>query len=172
MARLPLVIVAVTALLMPVCSQSCPSGWTVAADDGNEGHDSCLKLFLDNNGITWSGARDACVTAGGHLFTVRNTNKNSALLATAAALSTSTPFFIGLSQSSSATLRNTGWSWVDGTDAGNVNCGSGADGCGLWGTNYPKCVPCHDFGCVAVRCVVWRVVSACSSTVILLSTPA
>jgi len=46
------------------------------------------------------------------------------------------------SQSGSASQRAAGWSWVDGTDASNVNCGSGAggDGCGAWNVSEPKYV--------------------------------
>ena len=44
------------------------------------------------------------------------------------------------SQSGGASQRAAGWSWVDGTSAANLNCGSGAggDGCGLWNTGEPK----------------------------------
>ncbi len=46
------------------------------------------------------------------------------------------------SQSGGASQRADGWSWVDGTSAANLNCGSGAggDGCGLWNTGEPKYV--------------------------------
>ena len=57
------------------------------------------------------------------------------------AAETFTGYVVGTcSQSSGASQRAAGWSWVDGTSAANLNCGSGAggDGCGLWNTGEPK----------------------------------
>lgn len=117
---------------------ACPTGWTLFANDGVEGHDSCIKLFT--TGLAYTAANTACGTHGGHLITYMNTGQGG-LSATAAGLASGT-FTIGCSQTASATTRGTAWTWIDGTDAANINCGTGlgAQGCNLWGTGYPRCV--------------------------------
>ena len=133
--------------LSPVCeievSSQCPSGWVHYVDDGSEGLNSCL--YLSRHWATsWSEANTACSTlaAGAHLATVLGTGQTTKLMAFVASLAPGVSVYMGCSQSPSATQRGAGWSWVDGTNAANLNCGSGngGEGCGVWnaGTSEPK----------------------------------
>ena len=41
--------------------------------------------------------------------------------------------WLGCSQLSGSAYMNRGWSWIDGTPAGNLNCGAPDErGCGIW----------------------------------------
>lgn len=137
-ALLLLLVCACTALGTAI---ACPSGWTLFSDDGVEGHDSCIKAVT--SATTFSSATSACssLSAGAHLVTFLNTQPTG-LPEAASTLGTSSPFWVGCSQSSTASLRGVGWMWVDGTDGGNINCGTGlgGDGCNLWDSGYPKSV--------------------------------
>lgn len=115
----------------------CPAGWSLYADDGSEGSDSCLTTSSSNP--TWPMASRAC-PSGSHLVTVRSftSGGSTGLLHF---LSTETIFnvWMGMSQSLDSVVRNRGWSWVDGTDSVNLNCGAANDvGCGVWGRIEPK----------------------------------
>jgi hypothetical protein len=117
-------------------SSKCPYGWAYYADvDGSETTDSCLYVSMYKVS-TWVQAVASC-PSGSHLLTVRGTS-TTGLLTFAGSLFPSDLFYIGCSQSSTATTRQSGWSWVDGTPATNLNCGSGADGCGVWLSSEPK----------------------------------
>ncbi len=118
-------------------SSLCPSGWAFYSDaDASEGMQSCV--WLSSATVTsWTSANTSC-PSGGHLLTVTSSVATSGLLAFAATLiSNSTSSFIGCSQSASATQRGSGWTWVDGTNASNLDCGTGI-GCGLWTSTEPE----------------------------------
>ena len=117
-------------------SSKCPFGWAFYLDDGSEGYDSCLQLSTYVV-TTWAQAAAGC-PSGSHLLTVKGASSTSGLLPFAASLFNGGYFFIGCSQSASATSRGQGWSWVDSTDASNLNCGIGANGCALWKSGEPK----------------------------------
>lgn len=146
--------------LFVVCSPvsgQCSSGWTLWADDGSEGHSSCLQLFTTS--LTPLAAQAACAGLGGHLLTVQTNKRNTGIMGLAQSLSPSNSFTLGCWQSYYASGRGYGWAWVDGTNASNINCeplrpcpcriscacmylligdsGSGYSGCGLWSTNQP-----------------------------------
>ncbi len=46
--------------------------------------------------------------------------------------------WLGAYRDLGAAVPYVGWSWVDGTNASNINCG--AVGCGPWSPGLPKCV--------------------------------
>lgn len=127
-------------------SPSCTGDWSLYTDDdGSEGVDSCLA-WLPVDALDWGSANAAC-PPGSHLLTIAAPSMPSALWnlsSTLAAACNQTGFdgsaFIGCYQSSIARRRGVGWAWVDGTNAGNLNCGDpdGGDGCGLWAANQPE----------------------------------
>jgi hypothetical protein len=133
-------IAALTVLLVlwPIVSSQCASGWTHVADDGIEGVDSCIKLF--SPGFNYTGAQAQCEASGAHLLTLRGKSKSASLMTSARALAATGSLIIGCYQLPSAVNKSTGWVWVDGTDASNLNCGTGGggEGCNLWNTNAPK----------------------------------
>ena len=124
-------------------STPCAAGWSYYSDiDGSEGTASCLKV-TGTDTFHWTIAMDAC-PMNSHLLTMAGTSKNSGLHAYSRTVSGDN-FWIGASQSSTATSVNREWAWIDGTPSGNsLNCGApGGQGCGLWSSNEPKCVyPC------------------------------
>jgi hypothetical protein len=109
----------------------CPPGFAFYQDRGTEGHHSCL--FVTNAAASYSAVAALCPT-GTHLLTIGSSSKFAGLEAFAGSITTSS--FVGCSQSSTANLAGTGWSWVDGTPADNLNCGTA--GCGVWNTGEPK----------------------------------
>ena len=138
--------VGLSSILFYLCemeaSSKCPTGWAYYRDDGSEGADSCLQIssFVVS---TWAQASISCTSTAvpsAHLLTVKSSTTSSGILAFATSLFSGNAFFIGCSQSSGATQRAAGWSWVDSTSASNLNCGTGngAEGCGIWDTNEPK----------------------------------
>ncbi len=118
-------------------SPLCPSGWAFYSDaDGSEGAPSCVWLST-TAAATWTAASTSC-PSGGHLLTVTSSVSSSGLLGLAISLvQGNTWLYIGCSQSSTATERGSGWTWVDGTDASNLACGDGV-GCGLWASSEPE----------------------------------
>jgi hypothetical protein len=119
-----------------VSTAVCPPGFMFYQDTGTEGQNSCL--FVTNAAASWSDAAALCPT-GTHLLTWKSTSQTSGLNAFAAS-SISEVAYVGCSQSGTATQRAAGWSWVDGTAATNLNCGTGngGDGCESWSTGEPK----------------------------------
>ena len=113
----------------------CPPGWTYYKDAGSEGKDSCLYVSASTLS-NWNTASTSC-SPGSHLLTVVSSGTTGGILPFATALFSS-GVFVGCSQSSTATQRAMGWSWVDGTSANNLNCGAGGNGCGIWNTGEPK----------------------------------
>lgn len=144
----PSVTPSVTSTPIAVCS----AGWMYYADDGSEGHDSCLGVFTSTSITTFSALNDACIARGGHLLTAQGLPDDlSGILPTAASLLLSSSAVIGCLQSASAVQRGASWLWVDGTDAGNLsplNCSSvigaaaldGGLGCLPWARGEPKYV--------------------------------
>ena len=129
---------AICVTLLHHCEAQCASGWTYFANDGVEGQDSCIRLF--SVALTYSDAQLNCASLEGHLLTVKTSSKDTGLMAAAGALSTSATFMVGCSQASSASQRGASWSWIDGTDAANINCGNfvGGESCNLWASGEPK----------------------------------
>ena len=121
-------------------SALCPtSDWIFYRDsEGIEGHDSCL--FVNYTPAVQPVAKASC-PVGSHLVTTRSYGKSSGLAGLLSVLAThiQTPFFIGAQQAPSAVHRGLGWSWIDGTDAGNLNCNS--VGCLLWLAGEPNEFP-------------------------------
>lgn len=130
----------------------CPSAaWSYYADNGSEGHDSCLLAASVASGSGQNRVVEATLYcsnqwSSAHLLTVLSTSSASGILPLAASLLTSSSAIIGCNQSSSAVRRGAGWTWIDGTDAGSINpnCSSsgynGGGGCGIWAAGEPKCV--------------------------------
>lgn len=119
----------------------CPVGWTYYKDTlGTEGHDSCLKMTT-SYATSWSTGMSVC-PIGSHGLTIMANSTTTGLMPFAIALSAQSAYKLnfGCSQSSTALLRAMGWSWVDGTRAGNLNCGGGigGNGCGIWGPLQPE----------------------------------
>jgi hypothetical protein len=136
--RVELCLAFVLVCFAPISFSQCTSGWTYVADDGIEGQDSCIRLFSLQ--VNFGGAQNYCEGLGGHLLTITGSSKTSPLFVAAGALNPTGSPFIGCYQNSDSTRRGTGWRWVDSTDAGNLNCGTGMgeQGCGLWRSNEPK----------------------------------
>lgn len=127
-------------------SSRCLSGWVYYQDvSGQEGYDSCL-FFSTYTVSSFAVAAASCPT-GSHLLTIGagqvafndTTSVKGALIRFAMSMSAGRMVFIGCSQSATATSKTAGWSWVDGTPAGNLNCGGGGTkGCGVWASNQPE----------------------------------
>ncbi len=117
-------------------SPLCPSGWAFYSDaDGSEGAPSCV--WVSATPASWIDASTSC-PSGGHLLTVKSYVAAGGLLGFAMSLVPDLMYVhIGCSQSISATQSGSGWTWVDGTDASNLACGSRL-GCGLWSTLEPE----------------------------------
>lgn len=110
----------------------CPAGWTLYADDGTEGGSSCVLATSTN--VYWSTAITGC-PSGSHLLTLKTSNPAGTFptfLKTLVSFS-SMRYWLGGSQAYGQPYRNVGWSWIDGTNPANLNCGAGnAIGCNLW----------------------------------------
>lgn len=125
-----------------VCQQEtlpsfCPVGWTYYKDLGYEGHDSCLKVAATTTTF-WPSGELACAP-GSHSLTIASFNTSYGLWPFALALlKPSAYMFLGCNQSATAATPGSGWAWIDGTPAGNLNCGGGGTGCGLWRAGEPK----------------------------------
>lgn len=115
----------------------CPPGWLYYKDDGTEGTDSCIQRYPVVGG-NWN--RAMC-GFGSHLVTFRGSSKTSGLSALVTASGTGSSW-LGCVQSGSSSQVARGWTWVDGTPADNLNCGTetGGSGCGLWSASEPKYV--------------------------------
>jgi hypothetical protein len=143
-------IVAQTVTPSPTASPStlCAAGWSYYSDsDGSEGQASCLKV-TGTSTFGWWTAMTSC-PMNSHLLTMAGASVNGGLHAYSRTLTSSAAsvfFWVGASQSSTATSLNRGWAWIDGTSASNMNCGAaGEQGCGLWIVwptlaDEPKCV--------------------------------
>ena len=119
-------------------ASNCPNAmWTYYSDeDGSEGRDSC---FLATSAtVNHAALAGTLCPAGSHLLTIRSTDRLKGLFnavwSKLNALRIIKPF-IGCLQSSTANTTVSGWSWVDGTSAVNLNCLSPS--CGLWGRSNP-----------------------------------
>lgn len=124
----------------------CTNGWSLYVDDGSEGTNSCLQIYT--SAVTgWALANTGC-PVGTHLLSIRGATSSSLMVHTQAGmgqiLGSGRPMWVGCSQSPTATQRARGWSWVDGTPDGNLNCGSGNGGgdcsssVALWRSGEPK----------------------------------
>jgi hypothetical protein len=109
------------------------------ADNGSEGSNSCIQLSATTMQFSYS-MPDPC-PAGTHLLTMRSAVPASGLFAFANSLTTS-QYWVGGFQSYTASNKNRGWAWVDGTDAtNNLNCGTinpDSTGCALWNAGEPS----------------------------------
>ena len=122
----------------------CPVEWILYRDDGTEGHDSCI--FLARELTIQAHATTLCQSydPAAHLITFAGANTSTGLypftIGTYRLFSPPvlTEVWVGCQQSPAATNRGQNWTWVDGTPAANINCGNGADGCGLWRYNAPR----------------------------------
>jgi hypothetical protein len=100
-------------------------------DDGSEGQDSCVWLSSDMMSFA-SSSVDPC-PAGSHLLTIKGSTPITGLLEFTSVMAGSVEFWVGGFQSHTAAYRNRDWTWVDGTSASNLNCGSpNALACALW----------------------------------------
>jgi hypothetical protein len=119
---------------------TCQSGWTLYVDDGSEGQNSCFR-HTPTAVANWAAARSACPT-GSHLLTMKASTWSSTGIGSAVASIFTGTLWYGCSQSSTATQKAVGWSWVDGSNAANLNCGTGngGEGCGVWSPGEPKYV--------------------------------
>ena len=137
-------------------SSSCPPGWVFYLDDGSEGTDSCV-LISATTASTWAAANASC-PIGSHLLTVRSASSAVGLLPFATSLyhGAGQLVYVGCFQDAAALSRAGSWSWVDGTDASNLNCGdgSGGNGCGLWNASQPRCHCCFMHDIFAALCCI------------------
>lgn len=116
--------------ISPECAARGP-WWAYYRDTtGVEGHDSCVWVSpyaLDS----WSEASASC-PSGSHLATAAASTSDVGFLPFAASVAAGGTAYMGCSQSFSSYFQARGWSWVDGTDASNLNCrdslSSDADG--------------------------------------------
>ena len=118
-------------------STLCKPGWSYYDDSGGtEGKASCLQV-TGTTSASWTAALTAC-PLNSHLLTISGTS-TAGLLTFSTTLSTAN-FWVGASQISTATSRNRGWAWYDGTSAAaNLNCGTvDTLGCGLWHSVTPE----------------------------------
>lgn len=137
-----------------VCEQDvqCARGWTRYVDDGAEGHDSCLQFTqidtIMSQAIFWSAVVELN-PPGSHAITIgaSSMSPNSSMSVTLSQISSSAPLssfgppvqnygvvlvWAGIAQLAGDPGASTGWYWIDGTPAGNLNCG--LTGCGVWST--------------------------------------
>lgn len=115
---------------------TCWNGWSYYTDtSGTEGRDSCYRGIAATP-PTWTVAQSICPIRS-HLLTSASTSESTGLIAHHLT-SIYSWHLVGCSQSPTATLKTTGWSWVDGTPSTNLNCGS--SGCGVWQNIEPKYV--------------------------------
>ncbi len=123
----------------PSPSALCASGWSYYSDsNGSEGQASCLKV-TGSSTYNWWNAMISC-PRNSHLLTMAGASVNTGLHAFSRTLTSSgSSFWVGASQSSTATSVNRGWAWIDGTSASaSLNCGAPGDqGCGLWPGDQP-----------------------------------
>ncbi len=118
-------------------STLCKPGWSYYDDSGGtEGKASCLQV-TGTTSASWTAALTAC-PLNSHLLTISSTS-TAGLLTFSTTLSTAN-YWVGASQISTATNRNRGWAWYDGTSAAaNLNCGAvDTLGCGLWYSTAPE----------------------------------
>ena len=125
--------------------------WTTGTywdQNGIEGAHSCLAYFSVSQS-TYAAANAVCARAflsGGHLVTAVHKAsmavQGSNVLSVAAGLAKPTACgspaaysSIGATPSSFSSTP-TSWAWVDGTPAGNLNCG--ANNCGFWASGCPR----------------------------------
>ena len=126
-----------------VSSPDCPSpAWSFYSDDGTEGHDSCL-LFVPT-AVPHPVANSTC-PINSHLATMASESNLYGLLSFANLVpsATANQYFIGCHQAKRASLPARGWSWFDGTDSSNLNCGDGVlspgvSQCGVWLPGEPN----------------------------------
>ncbi len=144
-------------------STPCAAGWSYYSDsDASEGQASCLAVTGAAT-LNWLTAMRSC-PMNSHLLTMAGMSPGSGLYAFSRVVSTAS-FWVGTSQSGTATAVNRGWNWIDGTPGGSLNCGAPGDqGCGLWlnssGTLEPTLVTVSQATCVIVctlkySCVAW-----------------
>lgn len=96
--------------------------WTHYHDaSGVEGIDSCFQLFTTT--MSLPNAQSACVSLGAHLLTSSATAGNGIFQAVNN-ISPGQYYWIGCSQGPRATQKGSGWTWVDGTSASNLDCGN------------------------------------------------
>ena len=109
------------------------------------------STFLVTN---WEEAKVSC-TPGSHLITF-----NSRVLEASSLLTAVLPYvaslsprslWVGCQQSPTALFPLRGWSWVDGSDASNLNCGNGVGACGMW-LRSPSTLPVVDYPCNSLEC--------------------
>lgn len=130
----------------PPFTPPCPSGWTYFADDGVEGHDSCIAVYTTNTANTFDALSLSCALAGGHLLSTMSLVSSTGLVPTSSALLSHSPAIIGCNQTVSAVQRAAGWRWTDGTDGVSINelctldAYDGGGGCPLWAPGEPKYV--------------------------------
>lgn len=122
---------------------ACSNGWYLYTDtDGSEGKNSCVDLVL-NAGVAWSGALTSCKYST-HLLTMNTMGAGTAgLPGYILSLNSLSSMWVGCSQSASASQRARGWTWVDGTPDGNLNCGDGSGypnvpTATIWASGEPK----------------------------------
>ena len=134
----------------PVCCPipTAPNYYTGGYADvsGVEGADSCLALYSRGQ-PGFDVASAACssnFTQGSHLLTTLQTRAaadGSDLLSTALTVSQTVipscnaQIVIGARVPTASTTATT-WTWVDGTNASNLDCG--AQGCNLWFPGNPR----------------------------------
>lgn len=115
-------------------SPQCPLGWTFYQDFGGwERTNSCLQVSRATSS-SWSSASTSC-PPNSHLLSIRSSVTGSGLAAFAGNIS-SPGAFVGCYQEY-LTSPISGWAWIDGTPATNLNCG--LEGCGLWSPSAPRC---------------------------------
>ena len=112
-----------------------------------EGQSSCVKLITNVHWQQYAEAKVKCEDLGAHLVTMRgvySAEKHLSnlpprfLLDWMASVGVS-DCWVGAEQAVGFGGKAEGWSWIDGTDAGNLN--GGARGSGVWYQGEPRQVP-------------------------------
>jgi hypothetical protein len=127
------------------CPSPCGCGWSHYSDFRHtEGHDSCVMFFPAISGSTnpWQDSKTACENHGGHLLTFASGKMGLPAFAADLIPVDAHGAFVGCTQMAAASNIARDWSWIDGTDTTNLNCGpeGGFSGCGVWSLGEPKYV--------------------------------
>ncbi len=102
------------------------------------GNSSCL--FYVSTSVSYDSAKESCMSVGYHLLTTaawekRSTGDQTLMYYARDVVVGNTGAWWWMGGERTGTVATSGWSWVDGTDSGNLNCGRGCGG--VWHASMP-----------------------------------